>query len=163
LPPNPSKEQPRHQEFESDSDSAREFLESLERQRGSRLLNETDYRELRGWVLMELEKGPHLRIPTLLTFGVVGLLLFAFLLIGLEMLTDHNSREWLLALASGCCLLLWGYFLWRYVAGIREQARMSLQERLTELEDLRHSNLISQTEFEKIYAALHMSRGVPPS
>ena len=39
---------------------------------------------------------------------------------------------------------------------------MSLQERLAELEDLRQNHLISQEEFEQIYAALHMSRGVPP-
>jgi cytochrome c-type biogenesis protein CcmH/NrfG len=39
---------------------------------------------------------------------------------------------------------------------------MSLRERLAELEELRAHRLITQEEFESIYAALHMSRGVPP-
>ena len=148
--------------FDADSDSAKEFLESLERERGTRLLSETDYQELREWILQELERGPHLRLSTLLTFGVVGLILFGFLLVGLAMWMNHSTFDWLLAVSSASCLLLWGYLLRRYITGVREQSRMSLQERLAELEELRHSNLISQVEFEQIYAALHMSRGVPP-
>jgi hypothetical protein len=162
LAPDPSKFPPGRESFDSGSDSAREFLESLERERGTKLLSESDYHELRRWVLLELEKGPHLRTSTLLTFGVVGLILFGFFVIGLAMLASHGTLDWLLAASSGCCLLLWGYLLWRYIAGVREQSRMSLQERLAELEDLRQNHLISQEEFEQIYAALHMSRGVPP-
>ena len=150
------------EEFGADSDSAKDFLQSLERHRGSRLLDEADYQEQRAWILLELQRGPHLRVPTLVTFGVVGLILFGFFLIGLAMLLNRGAAEWLLAASSGCCLLWWGYLLWRYVSGIREQSRMSLQERLAELEELRSCHLISQQEYEQIYAALHMSRGVPP-
>jgi len=162
---NPSKSRPAEaadEEFESDSDSAKDFLLSLEKNRGTALLNEADYQEQRALVLLELRRGPHLRVSTLVTFGVVGVMLFGFLLIGLAMLLNRGAVEWLLATSSGCCLLWWGYLLWRYVSGIRAQSRMSLQERLAELEDLRRNNLISQAEYEEIYAALHMSRGVPP-
>ena len=153
---------PADEEFAADSDSAKDFLQSLERHRGTRLLEEADYQEQRAWVLLELQRGPHLRVSTLVTFGVVGLILFGFFLIGLGGLVNRGAAEWLLATASGCCLLWWGYLFWRYVSGIREQSRMSLQERLAELEELRSSNLISQHEYEQIYGALHMSRGVPP-
>jgi hypothetical protein len=143
-----------------DSDSARDFLQSLERQRGTRLLSENDYREMRDAVLLELARGPRLKASTLLTLGVVGLILFGFLFIGLAMLLN-GPTDWLLAVASGGCLGLWGYVVWQYVTSVRHQARLSLRERLEELEELRRHALITQLEFERIYAAVHSSRGIP--
>ena len=145
-------------ESPDDSDSAREFLESLARDRGTKLLPEQDYQEMRRAILDELARGPHLRTATLFTFGVVGLLLFGLLLVGLAMWTQGGPADWLLTVSSGGCLIICVWFLQRYIVGIREQSRMSVQERLTEVEELRRHQLISQSEYEEIYAAIHSSR-----
>ncbi len=137
-----------------DPDSARGVLESLELDRGTRLLSEQDYQEMRATVMAELTRGPHLRVSTLITFGVVGLILFGLFMVGLALWIHSGPAEWLLTVSSGSCLLLCGEFLRRYVAGVRQQSRMTVQERLEELEDLRRHHLVSQPEYEEIYAAI---------
>jgi len=116
---------------------------------------------MREAVLAELARGPRLKASTLFTLGVVGLILFSFLVVGVAMLIHHGLGDWLLASASAGCLALWAYVVWQYVSGVRQQSQMSLQDRLDELEELRRSNLVTQDEFERIYAAIHSSRGVP--
>jgi len=144
-------------------DSARTILESLERDRGSHLLPEAEFQSARQLVLTELAEGPRPARSTLLTFGAVGVLLATCFAIGLFMLTNPNWIDPWLALAAGGGLIAWGYLLRSYLVSMREQAQMSLQERLHELEELRAHQLLTQDEYEHIYAALHISRGVPPS
>ncbi len=113
---------------------------------------------MRRAILDELARGPHLRVSTLVTFGVIGLLLCGFLVVGIGMLVHHGAAEWLLVTASSSCLLLWGWLLRSYVAGVRSQARMSIQERLAEIEDLHLHGMISREEFDDLYAAILSSR-----
>ena len=140
------------------SDSARSFLESLAEDRGTRMLSEEEYQESRRLVLKELATGPRPRAFTLVTFGIIGLIVLGFLMVGLIMAFDRQARDWLLAVSSGGCLLMWAYILWQYLSGLRQQAQMSLQARLDEVEELRRNQLISQGEYEQIYAAILSSR-----
>lgn len=140
--------------FAPDSDSARSVLEALALDRGTRLLSEQDYQEMRATILAELARGPHLRLSTLITFGVVALILFGLFVLGLALWVQTGPAEWLLTVSSGGCLLLCGEFLRRYIAGVRQQSRMSVQERIDELADLRRHALITQPEYEEIYAAI---------
>lgn len=142
-------------------DSARGVLESLERDRGTRLLSESDYREMRQAVLVELAHGPRLRTSTLVTFGVVALLLFGLFLLGLAALFESGLGDWLLAAASGGCIAMLVYVARQYISAVRNHSRMSLRERLDELADLRRVNLITLDEYERIHAAILMNRGVP--
>jgi hypothetical protein len=140
-----------------DPDSARAFLEALAQDRGTKLLPEPEYQQARELVLAELATGPRPRTFTLVTFLVVGLILFSFFLIGISMWLNQ-SREWILAISSGGCLLVWARMIWQYRAGLRQQATMTLQSRLDEIEELRQAQLITQYEYETIYAAILSSR-----
>lgn len=157
-PPAPHRTDPAGRNPADDADSARAFLESLERERGTKLLSQAEFEEMRRWVLLELARGPRLQTSTLMTFSVVGLILFVFLLFGLHHWLQGGPSEWLLAVSSGACLGLWGWVLRRYVVGIRQQARMSIQQRLDEVEDLRRGGLITREEFEEVYSAILSSR-----
>jgi hypothetical protein len=145
---------------ESELDSARTFLEALAQERGTRLLPESDYVETRRMILHELATGPRARPFTLVTFALIGLVLVAFFGLGLSMWLTGNPPEWLLAVSSGGCLIMWAYTLRQYLVGLREQARMTLQARLDEVADLRRSGLITHEEYEQIYAAILSSRGL---
>lgn len=147
--------------FDTESDSARSFLEALERDRGTVLLSESEYQEMRHLVLVELARGPSLKPSTLVTFGVVGLILFVFFILGLVVLARGTSSDWPLAAATGGCIGMWAFMVWQYVTGIRQQSRLSLKERLAEVEELRQCRLITQEEYEHIYGSIHLSRGVP--
>lgn len=145
------------------ADSARAILESLAQDRGTRLLPEEDYQEMRSAILQELADGPRLRGSMLVTFAAVGLLLLAFLGIGVAMALRHGPAEVVLIGAATVSLGFWGWLLRQYLVSVRDQARMSIRARLAELEELRGHQLISQAEYETIFAAIHMTRGAPPA
>lgn len=144
-------------------DSARTVLEALAQDRGTRLLPEEDYQEMRTAILQELAEGPRLKGSMLVTFTAVGLLLLAFLGIGVAMTFRHGPAESLLIVAATVSLGFWAWLLRQYIVSVHDQARMSIRARLAELEELRVHRLISQEEFETIYAAIHMTRGAPPA
>lgn len=141
-------------------DSAKAVLISLAADRGG-ILTEAEYREMRGTVLSELAMGPRLALSTLVTFGVVGVILLGFFMVGFFVWLHHPRTEWLLLASTLFCMGLWVYVLRKYLRGVRELSRLSVLERLTEVTELRDSKLISQEEFESIYASIHMNRGVP--
>jgi len=146
----------RPQPVEDDSPST--VLRWLEVERGS-ILTEREYQEMRETVIEELARGPHCRLSILITFGVVGLLLLVVTIIGLAIAVRRVVPDYTLGLVGLCALGAWAYALRSYVQAVRTHSRRSLGERLAELEGLHRENLITQAEFDRIYAAVHMSRG----
>jgi hypothetical protein len=140
-----------------DDDSPTTVLQSLEKDRGT-VLTESEYREIRELIVEELARGPKPRPTLLVTFAVIGLLLFALSVIGVAIVFQGIIRDFTLAAASICALGVWAYLLRGYFKSLREQASRSLRERLAELEELRVRKLISQEECDRIYAAIHMGR-----
>jgi hypothetical protein len=141
-----------------DDDSASTVLRGLERERG-RAFNEKEYQEMRQSVIDELARGPRVRVSLLLTFGVVGLILLSLTLLGV-VLAFAEEPEYTLAGAGAVALGVWAYLLRSYLRGVREQSRLSRSERLAEIKQLRQDSLISQQEYDHLFAALHSSRGL---
>jgi hypothetical protein len=144
----------------ADDDSAKAVLASLERERGA-LFTPKEYAEMRNVVLQELARGPQFKRSILVTFGVIGFFLVVMTVLGIALLAQDMVPDPMLAVAGLAGLWMWGYLLRAYVRSIRQQALLSLDERLAELKGLRAENLITQEEYDRIYAAIHTTRGAP--
>ena len=138
-------------------DSAVDVLRSIEEERG-KLFSEAEYQEMRRTVLDELAHGARYRPFTLITFGTVALGLLGLLVIGLVLSPRQTLGDFTLALVSGASLLVVGGFIWNYLRSIRQEAFRSIDERLTELEQLRRANLVSADECASINAHILISR-----
>jgi len=138
-------------------DSPVAVLQGLEEDRRT-ILTEKEYREMRQSVLDELCRGPRCRPSTVATFLVVGLLLFVLLVIGLALWIDRQVPDLMLPGVTAAALVAWAYLLRGYVKAVRQNAALSINRRLAELEELRARQLITREEYDRIYAAIHMSR-----
>lgn len=146
-----------HNPGEVADDSPIVVLRSLEADRGS-IFTEAEYREMRETVIEELARGPRPRFSLLITFGVIGLLLLAVTVIGFAIVFQGIIPDCTLGIVGLCALGVWGYLLRSYLRVVREQSSRSLRERLAELEELQVQKLISQAEYDRIYATIHMGR-----
>ena len=138
-------------------DSAVEVLRSIAEERG-KLFTEAEYQEMRRTVLDEVAHGARCRPFTLVTFGMVALGLAALLVVGLVFSPGQSISDFTLALVSGAALIIVAGFVWRYLRGIQQDAFRSIDERLTELEQLRAVQLVSSDEYETIQAHILISR-----
>jgi hypothetical protein len=138
-------------------DSAVAALRHIEEERGH-AFNEAEYREMRQSVVEELARGAQCRPFTLFTFAAVGLLLLAFLVVGLVTSAGNTAADYALAIVSAAGLAVWGYVFWSYLRGIRQDALRSLDERLAELEELQALRLLSPEEYEYIRASILNAR-----
>jgi hypothetical protein len=143
-----------------DHDSAVTLLQELEKERGT-VFTEKEYHEIRESVLEELTRGPKARLSLLVTFGVIGLLLLILTVVGFYIVHREMVHDYTLALAGLCALGVWGFLLRGYLRSVDKHNLRSLPERLGELEELRARQLLTQEEFDRISAAIHISRGVP--
>jgi len=140
-----------------DPESNKELLRALERDR-EQVLTEQEYRQMRGWILGELERGPQLQRSHLATFFVVGGVCLGLGLLGLIGFWRKIVPDLTLPLASGGALLLWGYLLRSYWKDVRDRSGRSVRQRLLELQELRAEKLLTQEEFDRLYAAIMMAR-----
>lgn len=138
-------------------DSPVTVLQELERERGT-LFTETEYREMRDVVIEELARGPKPRVTLLVTFGVIGLLLFILTVIGFYIVARQVVHDFTLAIVGLCALGVWGHLLRGYLKTLKMYAQRSVRERLAELEELRTHRLLTQAEVDRIYASIHMGR-----
>jgi hypothetical protein len=138
-------------------DSPVTVLQELERERGA-LFTEKEYREMRDAVLEELARGPKPRRSLLVTFGVIGLLLFILTVIGFYIVARQMVHDFTLAVVGLCALGVWGHLLRGYLKALKLHAQRSVRERLVELEELRAHRLLTQEEVDRIYASIHMGR-----
>ncbi|MBN2505557.1 MAG: hypothetical protein JXQ71_02565 [Verrucomicrobia bacterium] len=138
-------------------DSPSAVLRLLEEDRGT-VYSEEEYGKLRTAVIEELAHGPVCRGSTLLTFGVIGVLLLLVTLVGVFILVQGVVADFTLAMVGGASIAAWGYVVWGYRKGFRNHALRTLEERLVELEELRRQSLITTDEYDRIYAAVHMGR-----
>lgn len=138
-------------------DSPVAVLQGLEEDRRT-ILTEQEYQEMRQAVLDELSRGPRCRPSIVVTFIVVGLTLFILTVIGLALWAHGTVPDLMLPLVAGAALAVWVYLLWGYLKSVRDHAALSIHRRLAELEQLRLRQLITREEYDRIYAAIHMSR-----
>lgn len=138
-------------------DSPVAVLQGLEEDRRT-ILTEKEYQEMRQAVLEELSRGPRCRPTIVATFIVVGLTLFVLTVIGVALWAHGTVPDLMLPVVAGVALAVWIYLLRGYLKSARDHAALSIDRRLAELEELRVRQLISQEEYDRIYAAIHMSR-----
>jgi hypothetical protein len=146
----------------AEDESAVTALRQLKEERG-RSFTEAEYLEIRRAILDELAHGARCRPFTLVTFGAVGFCLLTLLAIGVLVAFDSNGRDWLLAAASTGSLAIWAFLMWKYARNLREDAQRALPERLSEIDDLRAHQLISEDEFNLLRASILMSRQQSPT
>ncbi len=140
-------------------DSPVAVLQELERERGA-LFTEKEYREMRDAVIEELARGPKPRRSLLVTFGVIGLLLFILTVIGFYIVARQMVHDYTLAIVGLCSLGVWGHLLRGYLKTLKLHAQRSVRERLAELDELRAHCLLTQAEVDRIYASIHMGRDI---
>lgn len=138
-------------------DSPAVILRELERERG-RLFSDAEYREMREMVIEELARGPHPRLSTQVTLAVVGLLLLAFTVVGIWMVARGTVNDYTLAICGLAACGVWGFFVHGFRRAMREHSCRSLDERLAELDTLRVGRLLTDTEYHRISAAVHLAR-----
>ena len=140
-----------------DSETNYGLLKALEADRYT-VLTDREYQEMRSLIIRELSRGPQFERSYIVTFSTLGFLFFALFCGGLFAFFRRIIPDLSLAAAALGALGVWGFMLWSYWKDLRQRSGRSVDQRLAELKQLRLDSLVSQEEFDRIYAAIMMSR-----
>ena len=136
-------------------ETAAGVLRHLEEQRG-RLFTEAEYSQQRQTILAELSEGARLRPFTWFTFAIIQSGLVALLAAGLA--TARATGDYTLALFSIVAVLCAGSVFYQMRRAVVRDRNRSLQERLSELEEVRSQQLITPDEYHEIQAHILSAR-----